>query len=510
MRRLVGLLPVVAVVVAACHMNMGSRGVRPPADLEPGWTWSSAALPTGDVATSVITVENMAPRDLEPDSDWEQVVRVTNISSGRLDDVVVSDYVPSRGYTLLEAEPEAGRDGDMLRWRLGTLDAGESRTTRVVGHVDQYATRVSGCATVTYSIPTPPKPYKPPPPPPPPAPVLVAKLELSKSMPADTCIYETIPIRIVVRNSGNGKASAVKVTDQLPEGWTVDGRPSVSFDLGDLAPGATKQLSANAKASRPGRFTNTATLTSAGCPTIEASASTDVWKAAIGITQTASLESTITSGDVTYTITVTNTGDRPARDCAVRDALTGADVIRATSEGGVVAGSTITWKLGDLAPGASKTVTVRAAKHAPGTIESAASATAMCADSVNAAARTAIRGIPAVLLEVVDDPDPVPVSGTTTYTIAVVNQGTAPATGIAVVADLEDSVAFVSASGPTKETASGGKVAFGALGSLEPKATARWTIVVRGVKPADSRIHVAVTTKETERPIEETEATRIY
>ena len=75
------------------------------------------------------------------------------------------------------------------------------------------------------------------------------------------------------------------------------------------------------------------------------------------------------------------------------------------------------------------------------------SATAYCADAVNASAETDVKAIPAVLLEVVDVTDPVEVGTRTTYVITVTNQGSAPSTNIEIVCNLEENVRYVSSSG---------------------------------------------------------------
>ena len=516
------LLALAALPAAACQVckkdgaiGATSYGLQRP-KLGDGWNWAGQALPTGDLRTSVLTLEKITPSTLCLEKEFEYTIRLKNISQTKLTDVVVSDSLPGSGYKFRGAEPAATRSGNTLSWDFGDVAPGATREMTVKGHVTDNMGQVPCCASVSYGphempkvVPPAPKPVPPPAPKVEP-PVLVAKLTLVKSTPPDTCLMDEIPIRLVVKNTGNGRATDVKVMDQLPDGWTVNGKPTLSFDVGALEPGASKELAASARASRVGRFTNNATASAAGGLTATATSDTNVHKAILEITKSADRRSTILGRPVTFTVTVKNTGDWVAGDCTIKDTVTGADSVSAISDGGTSNGASVMWKLGDLQPGASRSVKMTATRSSAGAIDNTATASAHCADPVSASASAAFAGIPAVLLEVKDNPDPVVIGATTTYTIVVTNQGTAADSDIVISCGFEDNVEFVSAEGATAGTRKGSTVTFAPLGSIKPKEVAQWTVVVKGVKAGDSRFKVALTTHETQRPIEETEATRIY
>ena len=69
----------------------------------------------------------------------------------------------------------------------------------------------------------------------------------------------------------------------------------------------------------------------------------------------------------------------------------------------------------------------------------------------SAQACTLWRGVAALLIELVDDPDPLQVGETTTYTIRVTNQGTADDNNVVIVANFPNGI--------TPTTATGGTVA---------------------------------------------------
>ncbi|MEK7704295.1 MAG: hypothetical protein AAB426_04995, partial [Myxococcota bacterium] len=69
--------------------------------------------------------------------------------------------------------------------------------------------------------------------------------------------------------------------------------------------------------------------------------------------------------EVEYEITVSNTGNRPATLAAVSDALDATLTYVTASEGGSAAGQFVQWTLGTLAPGETRTLTLRARLASP-------------------------------------------------------------------------------------------------------------------------------------------------
>jgi uncharacterized repeat protein (TIGR01451 family) len=121
-----------------------------------------------------------------------------------------------------------------------------------------------------------------------------------------------------------------------------------------------------------------------------------------------------------------------------------------------------------------------------------------------------VAGVPGVLLEVGDIDDPVEVNGRTTYMITVTNQGFAVSTNIRIACAIEENVQYVSSSGPTTGTLEGSTITFAPLSALAPKGKATWRVVVTAVKAGDSRFKTTMITDQLTRPVEETEATRVY
>ena len=213
---------------------------------------------------------------------------------------------------------------------------------------------------------------------------------------------------------------------------------------------------------------------------------------------------------VTYDITVTNESDAPAKDTVIEDAIPDDVKSMKASAGAKLSGKKVVWPLGTLAPRTSQTVQVSFEPTREGVLSNSVSAIANCADMVTASAQTALKTIPAVLLEVIDVTDPVEVGTRTTYVITVTNQGSAPSTNIEVVCGIEDNMRYVSSSGSSAGTIEDSTLTFAPLESLAPKAKATWRVIVTALKVGDTRFKTTMKTDELTRPVEETEATRIY
>lgn len=212
--------------------------------------------------------------------------------------------------------------------------------------------------------------------------------------------------------------------------------------------------------------------------------------------------------DAEFTLTVSNTGDGAATNVVVTDALPGNVEFLSADGGGTREGGNVIWRLGTLEAGANKTLKINARCNQMGVVKNSATVT-YCSETV-AACEFEVKGIPAILLECVDDPDPIEVGGQCTYTITVTNQGTQTGTNILVECELADAEEFVKAAGATTGTSSGKAVKFAPLPTLAAKARATYMVTVKGTKSADARFKITMKSDQMDTPVMETESTHFY
>lgn len=461
--------------------------------------WSSLAYPTGDARSSAVGIEYGVPREVRLNSAFDSLLVVTNLTNVTLSDVEVTQTMQD-GYAFKSSVPAAdvNRNGT-VQWVIGELGPRESKTIRVASTATKEG-RIGACTTVSYNnllCAT--------------IPVVQPQLKLTKTGPAEVLLCDPITYNFTVSNTGTGAIQNVKINDPLPAGLTtMSGGRTITFDAGSLAAGQSKNFSAKVKAERRGTFANKATASGGGgMQAASGTVSTAVRQPVLKITKTGPERRYIGRG-ATYDVTVTNTGDGVAANTVVEDMLpAGARFVSASNNGRHAAGK-VTWTVGDLAPNASRKMTVTIDSNRPGTLRDTARATADCADAVSASAETIYEGIPAILLEVVDIDDPVEVGGQTTYVITATNQGSAPGTNIAIVATLEPNLSYASSSGATQGSHSAGKITFAPLRSLAAGEKATWRVVVNAVRAGDTRFTIQMDTDQLTREVRETEATNIY
>jgi uncharacterized repeat protein (TIGR01451 family) len=458
----------------------------------------AAYWPTGDRATSVLLIERFAPNPLLLNKDYEYQLRVTNVSNGVLREVHLAER-QAEHYKLNGTNPQAQSMSDgRLHWALGNLAPGEAKVVRLHGAATQLG-EIRHCATVWYEAAVCQV-----------LDVVQPALALTQSAPAQVFMCDTIPLELTVSNTGVGPARNVVIRDQLPAGLTTtDGQSSVAINVGMLPAGESRGYIVNTRAANRGVFENTASATADGGLTAQASSATRVVQPVLTLTKTAP-QMRFVGRPIDYEMTVTNRGDGVAKNTVLEDTLPQGVEFHSASAAGEFANGRIVWRLGDLEPGASRRVTARVVGTALSTIENRAEARAYCADAAVATAVTRIGGIPAILLEVIDEIDPVEVGADTVYMIRVTNQGSLADTNVTIVCELEDSMQYISATGATPATVEGTSIRFAPLATLPPKTQAVWRITVKAIESGDARFSVELSSDQIGRPVNETEATNFY
>jgi uncharacterized repeat protein (TIGR01451 family) len=410
---------------------------------------------------------------------------------------VVTENIPAN-FSLKSASPSAAKDDGKLVWKLGSFAPKQSKQISVSGMATNTDC-VKTCASATYVVPACAN-----------VKVVQPKLKLTKTAPAEVLLCDAIPVKFVVTNTGSGSAGNVRIKDTLPAGLkTVDGKSMIMINAGTLAAGQSKEFSTTLKADKTGKYENKAVASSSTGLKAEASTTTVVHQPVLVISKNGPKQQYL-GRPVSYEIKVTNKGDAAATDTVLLDTIPAGVTSVKASAGAKVSGSSVTWNIGTLAAGATKTVSVSYTPTAAGTVSNTVKATAVCAEGVSASAKTTISGIAAVLLEVIDVDDPIEVGNTETYVITATNQGSMPDTNIKIVCTLEDNMQYVSSSGATRGSSVGDTVTFSPLRSLAPKAKATWRVVVKALKPGDVRFTVVMNTDQLTRPVQETEATHLY
>jgi uncharacterized repeat protein (TIGR01451 family) len=494
---------------ANCDIFLGDLTCTTAAALAPGdsVSWQvSLDVPSGFGAatlsnTALLTSSPIADSDAtnDADTDTDGIVCATDLSVTKSDSadpvtagtdltytlvatndgpsdatgVVVTDAVPV-GTTFVSADGGGLEAAGTVTWNLGALSNGASTTVHVTVHVDSARTTglsntaniggdepdansANDSATETTSVAT------------------SADLSITKTDDADPVTAGAdLTYTMTVTNNGPSDATGVVVTDAIPAGTTfvsadnggVESAGTVSWAVGALADGATSTLHVvvHVNAGRIADLSNTALVEGDQLDTDatndSATESTAVSASAdLSITKSDSADPATVGTDLTYTIVATNNGPSDATGVTITDPLPAGTTFVSADNGGVESVGTVSWSVGSLANGASKTLRVTVHVNAARTtdLSNTASVTGNEEDSDisdnSATETTAVAGAADLSITKTDSADPVTAGADLTYTIVVKNDGSSDASGVTVTDPVPTGTTFVSADNSGTESA---------------------------------------------------------
>jgi len=450
----------------------------------------ASTTPSGicsSVNTGLIQMSKAMPAEVSFGDTFTYEIRASAVAC--VANVMVMDSVPE-GASLVSTEPQASVAGSQLTWNLGNMDAGEAKVLKVTVKAEKEGTLTS-CAVIKAD------------------PRVCAKtvvgrpqLAIEKTGPETAQLGSDVAYNIVVKNIGTSVAKAVTVTDKVPAG--LGGPREIPFTVGDLAPGASKTIPVTLKAAERGRHCNLAIATAANAPSVQDDACTTVVKPGIKIVKTGTPEQFV-GRQATYKIVVSNTGDTAHANTVVTDTAPAQTKI-VSAPGASVAGNTATWNVGTLKAGESKELGITLTSTQLGTWCNNASVTATGLRE-NAEACTIWRGVAGVLVEFVDDPDPIQIGEQVVYTIRITNQGNADLNNISAVAESDAEIDLVSS---PQGTIAGKKITFPTVPKLAGKQSLTYTFTGKAVSVGNAYQKVLVTIDGFRTPVEELEVTTTY
>ena len=327
----------------------------------------------------------------------------------------------------------------------------------------------------------------------------VADLAVTKADSADPVAAGTsFTYTITVENLGPSTATAVEVADTIPAGVafvssteTTGAFAAGVWTVGDMIDGALETLTITVSVPSGTAagviFENTATATTTSTdPVAGNDSATELTTVSLlsdlSVSKSVDLPVHNVGDPVLYTITVSNAGPSVATGVEVTDLLPpGVTFVGSTVTTGAYVAGTGVWTVGDMAVGASETLTIDATVDA-GTgdsfIENTATITASDAADPDLTfnSDSATFFVPEADLSVtkiVDNPTP-PEDDTITYTITVENLGPSDATAVELTDLLPTGVTFVSSSTLSGTYTSG--TGIWAIGTITASAIVTLTI----------------------------------
>ncbi|MCI0351493.1 MAG: DUF11 domain-containing protein, partial [Acidobacteriales bacterium] len=361
-----------------------TRGYGPSyATIEEGgvkFTKGSMAFPTGLRESSGLLVEKIVPVEVLAGQAFEYQIKVSNLTDYPIHLVTLVDRVTDN-FKTTDADPKADESNQgVATWRIGNMGPKETKLVKVRGSASAEGT-IDTCAWASYS-PILCEDIK----------IVKANMQLAKKALAEAIICDPIPMTLTVKNIGSSALTGVKVTDTLPDGLTSDGKKTLTFDVGTLAPGQSRDLTFNATAASTGRFVNNAKATSTQGIIAEASSTTVVHQPVLNIACKAPEERFI-GRPFEVCFTVSNKGDAAAAGSVLELPIPAGLSFNSATAGGRASGNNVVWDLGSLAANASKDVCATFTSAKAGTFTFNGTSKGTCAKPVSTTCQTRVLGI---------------------------------------------------------------------------------------------------------------------
>jgi uncharacterized repeat protein (TIGR01451 family) len=446
----------------------------------------------------VVYLEKIGPATVPLGKPMAYEVVARNTGSVAVFNVHVEDELPS-GARFVGSTPTPDVQGEHLLWNLGMLEPGAERRIKIEmmpGAEGELVSRATATFSASSAIATR---------------VTRPQLAVSLTGPQRAMVGDPAVFQIQVANVGTGPATNVVVHDNLPSGlWHEQGQ-HIDADIGTLAPGESKTLNLQATAVKVGPQSNEAVVMADEGVRATAQASLSITEAMLALHVSAPHRRYL-NREAEFTLEVSNPGSAPAQNVRVMDVLPEGLEFVSASDDAVYEAATrkLTWKLGTVASGDKRKLSLKTFAKGPGDLSSHALARADRGLEAKSEATVHVEGIPALVLDISVQDDPIEVGKETIYEIHVRNQGTAAAIGSQIAAAVPVGMAARDAAGPTAGVIQGQQVVFEPLPKLAPGGNLIYRVRAVGQQPGDLRFKVQLTAEHLSQPMHEERSTRVY
>ncbi len=346
--------------------------VQPAQFVEPGTRGQVVGGAVPDPATPVVRIQVRTPSHIAPGKSVPYKIVVTNTSSATAYKVVVRHPVPEGVITPTKMEPPADRQTapapakttpkDYL-WDFAELKAGQSKEIVIEYPVVATVKSIRATAFVSFehgqAVTTD---------------VDKPKLAVNKTAPEKASAGEPITVRVEISNTSRVPVQAVKLVEQVPEGFVYAGDGDSEsgttpgqriWNLGTLVPGQRKFVEYRVTSKDAAELATTSQVSSKDTPAPEMSTSTTkVLAPKMQLEFTG--PPTVAAGDTgQYTINVTNTGGLALNTVRVAATVPSDCTVKNMTSGGQRYKDQIVWELpldrnkGPLKPGETAQVRFR-------------------------------------------------------------------------------------------------------------------------------------------------------
>ncbi len=462
-----------------------------------------------------VSVEFEAPESVGVGQSLTYALVVRNTGTAGVSSIRVEEELPT-GATFVSSEPVSETTAESrLSWTFGSLEAGGEKRIKITVKVAEEG-EIRSRAMVNFAVGVESK-----------VKVTRPKMVLALSGPETARVGDKVPFQIKISNTGTGPAAKVVLQARFSAGLQHPQGEVIEAELQNLAAGASKPLTLEALANKPGQQLCSLTVWADGNPPETMKIGVALVEPQLVAKQTGPARCLVKAEPV-YAIELTNPGTASTDPVTAWTVVPEGFEFVAASEGGTFAAAnkSVMWKLPGLAANGSKTLTLklRAVGPTDAVIRTVVQAgvgeattpgitqVAVKSKTLEARAESPVKseGVPALRFEVIGSEGAVEVGKEVTYEVKVSNPGTGACSNVQLIVELAESTTATDAKGPTVGRTTGQQILFDPIGSVGVKGEATYRVKVKGMQPGDMRFRVKMTSDQNRTAVVKEENTRFY
>jgi uncharacterized repeat protein (TIGR01451 family) len=448
------------------------------------------------IQAPLLTIEKRGPVSVNLGQPAHYEIIVHNVGMVAAQQVRVEDELAEK-VRFLSGSPQPVFQGSRVVWNLEEVPAGGEQRIQLDLEPGMSG-EISGQTSLVLTIGSQTQVSAPP-------------LEVSITGPGRVAKDAQAHFEIHMTNRSNRQLRNLILHAQLPAGLLHPMGKSIEADVGEIAPGASRDIDLRATAVQPGRHTVVVHITTGDHQEVSARAAIFVGEPGLLLLHPATTRIQLDRpGELTFE--VANFHTRLIKNLSVTATLPDGVEFQGVNEGGTYRSGLrqVQWVLQNLAPEQTRTLTISVKGKIPGQFVHMVVAQAPEGLKAQVQGKVMVESAAQLTMRISHKDEPLEVGHETVYEIRVGNQGNTADGAVQISAIVPEGMSPKSADGPTAFRIQGQQVIFEPLSRLDANSQVTYKVGVLAQAAGDRRLRVQLTSNNMREPVTREDRTLVY